>query len=112
VTRNLISEEIAERNRSTEGGYTFNALVPDDYEGKALIFVALRLGDHAHVEVSSGRTIPQPSHQRLSYGKSGNVILPWDHWLLLREILDADPRVRIAEVEKPTAGQLRHHGPG
>jgi len=113
-SRNLVASETAERNRSEgQGGYTFNALIPDDYEGSVLIVAALRLGDHAHVEISSGRATRQPysiKKHRLNYGKAGNIILRWHEWELLRSILESHDCVRIAEVERPSVGQLFFHG--
>lgn len=114
MTRNLVPPETAQHNREHEGGgYTFNAFPPDDYEGILFVVVALRLGDHAHLEISSGWHTPQP-HSRapsLHYGKAGHLILRWPEWLALREIFDADDRFRIAEVERPTKGQLEFHLP-
>lgn len=110
TTRNLVEPEIAEYNRTGRpGGYTFNAMTPDDYEGDVLVFGCVRIGDHAHIEVESGRSIPNPHRTPASLaspilhrGVAGKLILRWHEWELLRGILDTDPRVRIAEVENPT----------
>lgn len=114
-SRNLIEDYIAEQNRDPTnerlGGYTFNAFPPDDYEGIIFIVAALRLGDHAHLEWSSGRQVPVPNGRQpaLNYGRAGRIILAWDDWLALRPTLDADERFRIAEVERPSQGQLDRH---
>lgn len=42
-------------------------------------------------------------------GHAGRLILRWNEWLVMRKALDADPRYRIAEVENPTNGQIKHH---
>jgi hypothetical protein len=111
VTRNIVPDETAERNRANGlSGYTFNALVPVDYAGPALTFEAVRIGDHAHVHVSSGRAVPHPwPKDRITRGFAGKLVLAWPDWLLLREILDTDPRARIAEVEYPSPGVARRY---
>jgi hypothetical protein len=112
VTRNVVSDEDAERGR-THGGYTFNAFPPDDYEGLLLVVACVRLGDHAHLDVSSGRAGGAKIGWRpttLHYGRAGRLILRWPEWLKLRELLDSAPWVRIAEVERPTDEQLREYG--
>ncbi len=107
-TRNVVEPEQAERNRTEGiGGYTFNAFPPDDYEGLLLVVACVRLGDHAHLEVSSGRAGGAPGRPTtLHYGLAGRLILRWPEWLKFRELLDTAPWVRIAEVERPTKGQL------
>lgn len=114
-SRNLVADETAERNRTEgQGGYTFNAFPPDGYEGRVIVAAAVRIGDHAHVLIDSGRNIPQRGERpdQVHRGHAGKLILAWDDWLLLREILDADERTRIAEVERPTAGQAWRHATG
>jgi hypothetical protein len=112
-SRNLIVEEIAERNRTEgEGGYTFNAYPPDDYEGFVLVVACIRLGDHAHVEIESGRqVIPRDGRPQIGRSRAGRLIFPWREWLLIRPLLEMVPWTRIAEVERPTQGQaLRQTG--
>lgn len=111
-TRNIVSAETAVANRRRPGGYTFNAFTPDDYHGTAFSFASVRIGDHAHIEVESGRAIGTPpggAHAELRTSRAGKLILRWHEWLELRAILDADPRVRIAEVEHPTPGQVERY---
>lgn len=111
ASRNLIAEEVAEYNRTErEGGHTFNAFVPRDYEGAIFVVAALRIGEHAHVEVSSGRQIVQPNEEPRDHRSvAGRLILRWDDWLMLRGLLEMVPWTRIAEVERPTPGQLERH---
>jgi hypothetical protein len=112
-SRNLITDEIAERNRiEGEGGYTFNAYPPIGYEGALFTFAALRLGDHAHVEVETGWQIVQLDGQAHgSRSLAGHLILRWSEWSMLRDLLDSVPWARIAEVERPTVSQFRRHVP-
>lgn len=112
MTRNEVAPEQAAINRTTPGGrYTFNAFTPEDYAGVAFVFAVIRLGDHAHVEVESGRAIPQPERgsPRYSTGVAGRLCLRWHEWEKLRAILDAHPEFRIAEVEQPTDGQVERY---
>lgn len=110
MSRNIVSDETAERNRSEgRSGYTFNARPEADYEGRIVLAEAIRLGDHAHVTISSGRQTPMPASSRettFNYGTAGRLILAWDDWLVLREILAADPRTIVSEVENPTPEML------
>lgn len=112
-SRNIISDEIAERARTElpAGGYTFNAFPPDDYSGHIFTYAVLRLGDHAHVEVSTGWQTIQPNGvSRDHRSVAGRLILRWPEWLLLRKLLDESvPWTRIAEVEQPNEGQRKHH---
>jgi hypothetical protein len=111
MTRNLISDKQTEANREFPGALTFNAFPPDDYDGVAFTVAAVRLGDHAHIEVESGRAIPQsidgPPH--LTRGLAGRLIFRWHEWQVLRAVLDQHECFRIAEVERPTQGQLEHY---
>jgi hypothetical protein len=112
VTRNRVAPETAARNREQgEGAYTFHAPISDDYEGIAFTVAALRIGDHAHLDVDSGRAVNsgQPLAPRVTRGHAGRLILRWHEWEVFREILDAAECVHIAEVERPTLGQIRHH---
>jgi hypothetical protein len=107
-TRNVVSDEQAEINRY-RGGYTFNAFPPDDYEGLVWVYGALRIGDHAHLVVHTGRQhIQRNDEPRISYGGAGHLIVKWPEWLLMRDALDAVPFVRIAEVERPTVEQIEY----
>jgi hypothetical protein len=113
MTRNLVSPEQAEANRGVPGAYTFNAYPPDDYDGIAFTLAVLRLGDHAHIEVNSGRAVPQPDgQQRLPRSRAGRLILRWHEWEVLRAILGTHDCIRIAEVERPTQEQLEYHHVG
>jgi len=112
-SRNLITDEIAESNRSGKrpgGGYTFNAFPPDDYEGFVLVVACVRLGDHAHLDVESGRqVIGGNGDAQIHRSRAGRLIFPWHEWLRVRGLLELVPWTRIAEVENPTPGQLEHH---
>ncbi len=108
MTRNLVSPEQAAENRE-RGGLTFNAMPPDGYIGVAFVFATIRLGDHAHVEVQSGRWHASKLSTRegmCSTGLAGRLVLRWHEWVALRDQLDQSTPHRIAEVEKPTRGQL------
>lgn len=114
ATRNLVSPDTAARNRETPGGFTFNAEVPNDYEGLILVIAALRLGDHAHLDVHSGRQVPPPppldGRPTRHLGRAGKLILPWHQWEGLRDLLDSvDAPVVLREVENPTKGNLENH---
>lgn len=118
MTRNLVDAETAERNRTEgHGGYTFNAPVASDYEGVVFTVACVRLGDHAHVDVESGRAVPrlgdilhpnarQPHYRR---GRAGRLVLRWHEWEVLRELLALSGCVHIAEVERPTDSQIAFH---
>ena len=118
-TRNVVADETAERNRGVglPGGYTFHAVIPTDRVGKnGLTFAAVRVGDHAHVEVLSGRIKRRGpdlggeawDFVETSHGHAGWLVLRWSEWLVLRDALDVgSPDVRVIEVEKPTAGQAK-----
>jgi hypothetical protein len=104
----VVSDEQAELNR-TSGGYTFNAFPPDGYEGLVWVYGVLRIGDHAHLFVHTGRQHVQgDGTPRLSYGGAGHLIVKWPEWLLMRTELDAIPFVRIAEMERPTVDQIEY----
>lgn len=112
MTRNLVAPETAEANRDRPGFRTFNAMPPVDYDGLMMVFACVRLGDHAHVEVQSGRWLgTSPSHKgELSgscmVGLAGRMLLRWHEWVAFRDLLDATTPYRIAEVECPTDAQL------
>lgn len=112
--RNEVSDKQAETNRSRPGAYTFNAFPPGDYEGLLLVYAAVRVGDHAHVKVCSGRHVAAPhggdglslgSKATLHYGYAGKLVLRWPEWVKLRDDLEPLEWVRIAEVECPTDKQ-------
>ena len=120
MTRNIVPADTAERNRTGRpGGYTFHAVIPPLRVGNhGLTFATVRIGDHAHVEVGSGRIkrrgpdlgetweLVEPS-----YGAAGRLVLRWPEWLVLRDALDVgSPDVRVIEVENPTLGQIRRAG--
>lgn len=106
-SRNVITDHAAEINRTVYGGLTFNAYPPEDYNGIILIFAAVRLGDHAHVEVQSGRWLSESlSGGTANVGLAGRLVLRWHEWIALRDELDRATTHRIAEVEKPTSKQL------
>lgn len=118
-SRNVVAADVAERNRTVglPGGYTFHAVIPTDRVGKnGLTFAAVRVGEHAHVEVLSGRIRRRgPDIDAIydfvepSYGHAGWLILRWPEWIVLRDALDTGtPDVRLVEVEKPTSGQAQH----
>jgi hypothetical protein len=114
MTRNLITPEIAERARTT-GSYTFNAFPPDGYVGPIMVFAAIRLGDHAHIEIQSGRwsdhkDIRSPSGTGSPHvGLAGRVVMAWWQWEAWRDLMDATTPYRIAEVEAPTDAMLKRY---
>jgi len=112
-TRNLVSAETAERNRNGDrpGGYTFNAPTPDTYEGRIVLYSVVRLGDHAHITVETGRQHANGEERPpdIHRSEAGRLVLRWEDWLHLRPALDAIPWVWIAEVEQPTTRQLERY---
>lgn len=112
-TRNLIDAATRERTEE-EGGYTYNAIPPEDYEGPVYVWAVLRLGDHAHIEVSVGRQVPVPAdtaRPTLHRSRSGGLIFPWERWIAFRdEVLDGRVEHRIAEVAHPSQASLAAHG--
>lgn len=113
VTRNLIEPETAEYNRAQPGGWTFNAEVPASYDGLLFVVAALRLGDHAHLDVHTGRQVAVPPgawRPTRHLSRAGRLILRWHEWLVLRSLLDTpDVPIVLREVENPTKGNLEHH---
>lgn len=120
ASRNIVDEETAEMNRTVGlgGAYTFHAIIDPQRVGRpGLTVAAVRVGDHAHVEVLSGRIRRRGPDRgeawdfvEPSYGHAGWLILRWPEWLVLRDALDVgSPDVRVIEVEKPTAAQARRH---
>lgn len=119
VSRNLITDEIAANSRGV-GGLTFNAPIPFDYEGPAMTWAAVRIGDHAHITVESGNAVPRRAEllregngfrERPYYvmGRAGQMILRWHEWQMLRVVLDASLMMHITDVEKPNSGQLARY---
>lgn len=109
VPRNEVSEAAAESAREFPGGWTFNAFPPPGYNGRMFVVAAVRLGDHAHVEVRSGRWVSGPSGGTPNVGLAGRLVLRWDEWLDLREVLEELTPWRIAEVENPRPEQLKRY---
>jgi hypothetical protein len=116
--RNEISAARGEANRQRPGAYTFNAFPPDDYEGLLLVVHAVRVGDHAHVKVESGRQVAKPKggdglslggRPTVHYGYAGKLVLRWSEWIKLRDDLELLEWTRIAEVECPTPEQARRY---
>lgn len=106
-SRNLVNELTAEANREVYGGLTFNAFPPEDYSGIIFVYAAIRLGDHAHVEIQSGRWLAGTlANGTPNVGLAGRIVLRWHEWLHMRDELDRLTPHRIAEVEKPTQEQM------
>lgn len=98
-----------EGNRDREGCYTFNAFPPVDRSVRHLSVAAIRIGDHAHIEVASAWSHPHeklPERSVEHRGVAGRLLMAWGHWLNWRAQLDADGVSRIAEVECPTRAML------
>lgn len=110
MTRNIVEPETAEFNCTDglPGLWTFHA--PIDAVGPALGFEVVRIGDHAHVHVRSGRARSRrPGDESYVTGFAGKLVLRWDEWGVLRDVLDSDPRFGIYEVENPRVGQARYY---
>lgn len=105
--RQLVDAEAAEFNRTRGGAYTFNLFPPGDWDGFIFTVIVVRLGDHAHLDVRTGRSTSRG--EGVSGGEAGKLVMAWAHWLHLRGMLEHHPGVRIAEVECPTRGQLERH---
>ena len=112
TSRNVVDGEDGFRGR-----YTFHAVIGPERVGKpGLTFAAVRVGDHAHVEVLSGLIKRRGPHidagwefVEPSYGEAGWLVLRWPEWLVLRDALDiGSPDVRVIEVENPRPGQAKH----
>lgn len=115
MNRNLIEPETRERNRQMFSAWTWNAEVPDDYSGVLVFVAALRLGDHAHLDVHTGRQHPNPRGREPTrhLSRAGRLIFRWHEWETIRDQLTAlDVPIILREVEKPTSGQLDHHAFG
>lgn len=115
MSRNVVDEETAERNRTVGigGGYTFHAVIPLERAGEhGLTVAAVRVDQHAHVHVMSGRISRRSrddSWVEPSYGEAGWLVLRWPEWLVFRQALDlGSENVRICEVEKPTLAQAKY----
>lgn len=107
-SRNLVAPETAEANRVRSGGLTFNAFPPKGYAGLMMVFAAIRLGDHAHLEIQSGRwSDAGPSGTGSPHvGLAGRIVLRWHEWVAWRDLMDLTTPYRIAEVEMPTDAML------
>lgn len=118
--RNLVPADTAERNRTVgwEGAYSFNAPIAASYGGPAVTVAAVRLGEHAHIDVDTGlactpspKDMPEHAVVR-GRGHAGHLVMEWGDWLVLRDALALHPGIHIAEVENPTQGQLDFHTGG
>jgi hypothetical protein len=111
-SRNVVDPATAEDNRTGRpGGYTFNAFIPSKYAGIGFTVACVRLGDHAHLDIFSGRHVTRFHGSDPAFGgRAGRLVLRWPVWIKLRdEVLEPHPFIRIAEVENPTQGQLERH---
>lgn len=110
--RNIVEPEDAERNRA-EGGYTFHAPLDCPAGSPALTVAAVRVGDHAHVHVESGtartRRPRENEFMAATRGFAGKLVLRWPEWLIFRDLLAADGRCHVVEVERPTPGQAERY---
>ncbi len=111
MSRNTLDPEAAQENRTTPGcgRWTFNAPPPEDYIGPAIVIEAVRLGDHAHITVSTGHCHPGKSgwdRQHVHMGTAGRLIFAWHDWVRWRDQLEAIPSMWLTEVECPTPGML------
>ena len=115
MTRDTIAPEVREEwereGWKRIGAWTFHAPVPPEYEGHCLTYEAVRIEEHWHIWVHSGRHVGYPTsvysaeNQRYRTGFAGKLILRPAEWLVLREALDHDQRIGIFEVENPLPGQ-------
>lgn len=112
-TRNtVVPEALTEIRR---GAWTFHAPIRVDHAGDCFVFEAVRVGDHYHVWISSGRHVPPPARAHrseratLRVGHAGKIIVRPAEWELLRGALDADDRIAVYEVEHPTEAQARRY---
>lgn len=103
---------VVARGEGAPGALTFNAEPPEDYAGKLLILAAIRLGDHAHIDVYTGRMVPRKPGQSMEAcvrrGHAGELVMQWHFWEWVRDALatETNPAVFIREVEFPTVAQL------
>lgn len=126
MSTNRVAPETVEEHRDVKGAYTFNAFPDDAHEGLVFTIAALRLGDHAHLEIWTGQRVLNPvgrhrlaeglpvvSHydETTQKGHAGYLVMHWDDWLVMRDQLVTFPNYRIAEVQNPTVGQLETHLP-
>lgn len=118
-SRNTITElDLEERARiagdrgPVPGLKTFDAPPPDEYEGRVVVLEVVRLGDHAHITVCTGRQHAKRASTRPTYhrGEAGRLVMAWHDWLHWRAALDAGPAwTWIAEVEVPTPAQIERY---
>lgn len=117
---NLVDEETAELNRRPDrkGAYTFHSPPAVGYAGPGFTVAAIRLGDHAHVDIDTGRCTGSslkgaPDATVVAgRGHAGHLVMQWADWLALRAILAVNPGVHVAEVENPTGAQAGFHAGG
>lgn len=113
ASRNEVPPEIAEVRRSEFPGlWTFHAPIRNDYFGNAMTVACVRLGDHAHIDIDTGRHNPSPVDYKrgtVSRGYAGRLVMRWPEWEMFRALLDSAEWVEIAEVENPTQKQLNYH---
>jgi hypothetical protein len=100
---NYITEHLAEVNEHLTGRYTFNQRAPRDYDGPVVVFGVGGLGGHAHIEISTGRSI----HGDLNIGRAGSMIMTWQDWLRLRAPLEGAEGFVIAEVRNAFADSIK-----
>lgn len=108
--RQRVSPKMMALNADHEGAYTYNLFPPDDYEGRIVVFAVCGLGDHAHIQVSTGRQlIGGDGEPYQNHGVAGNLVMAWGDWVALRDALEGFDFSRIAEVRRASRGQLAHH---
>lgn len=101
MTRNTISPD------RVPGSHTFLAPVTTDVIGEIAFSVqSAKLGDHAHIHIWSGRAVAGQYGPEVHGGKAGKLVLRWDEWLVLRELLDSSPRFQIREADANELGAV------
>lgn len=119
MSRNVITADVLEERAIAIGDRdpvpglkTFDTPPPDEYEGRMVVLEVLRLGDHAHITVCTGRQHARRGSGRPAYhrGEAGKLVMAWTDWLHWRAALDDGPEwTWIAEVEVPTPGQIERY---
>lgn len=109
-----MSRNVAEpdEEQAAAGANTFATPPPDDYEGRLICFEVVRLGDHAHVNVSTGRQHANGPRRTPTFhkGDAGRIVMQWEDWLHWRAALDSGPPWQwIVEVEHPRPGQIQKY---
>jgi len=100
---NHVDPKRAEENEHATGVYTFNQRPPKDYDGPVVVFAVGGLGGHAHIEISTGRSI----RDDLNIGRAGSIIMTWQDWLRLRTPLEGREGFVIAEVRNAKAESIK-----